>query len=71
MLAMKKSTDELHEELNTTFLELQEAHMTLPTLHRHPSEHNRQKLMELAELVRRYYRKLEQVNRRWEPHSEE
>jgi hypothetical protein len=67
---MKKPTDHLHDELNSAFLDLQEAHLALPVLHREPKERDREQLRELAERVRRYYRKLEEVHRRWEVHSE-
>jgi hypothetical protein len=68
--AMKKPTKALHYELNSAFFDLQEAHLALPLLHREPREHDREQLRELAERVRRYYRKLEEVHRRWEAHSE-
>jgi hypothetical protein len=67
---MKKPTDNLHDELNNAFLDLQEAHLALPVLRREPRERDREQLRELAERVRRYYRKLEEVHRRWEVHSE-
>jgi hypothetical protein len=68
--AMKKPTGDIHDELNNAFLDLQEAHLALPVLHREPTERDREQLRELAERVRRYYRKLEEVHRRWEAHSE-
>jgi hypothetical protein len=63
---MRDDLDDLTEQLEEAYLELQEAHLTLPLFKGTPTQRDKELLDQVNEATRRYYRLLEKVTKAWE-----
>jgi hypothetical protein len=63
---MKDDLDDLTERLEEAYLELQEAHLTLPVFKGTPTQRDRELLDQAHEATRRYYWALEKVKKAWD-----